>query len=95
MGKILNPAPYILSVKGKKIAVCSTNNSLREDGTMKKIILVLMVVFALGMVGKGLYVALAKLDTNQDVALANTVVDAYPCEMPAIVMEPCTGYALL
>jgi hypothetical protein len=71
------------------------NNSLREGGTMKKMILVLMVVLALGMVGKGLYTALAKLDTAQDVAMGNTLADAYPCAMPATVMEPCTGYTLL
>jgi len=59
---------------------------------MKKIILVLMVVITLGMIGKGMYTALAKLDAAQDVAIGYTVVDAYPCEMPATVMEPCTAY---
>ena len=61
---------------------------------MKKIILVLMVVLTLGMVGKGLYTALAKFDTNQDVAMGYTLADAYPWEMPATVMEPCTAYML-
>ena len=61
---------------------------------MKKMILVLMVVLALGMVGKGLYTALAKLDTNQDVAMGYALVDPYPCEMPATVVDPATGYAL-
>ena len=61
---------------------------------MKKMILVLMVILTLGMVGKGLYTALAKLDTNQDVAMGYTLADAYPCEMPATVMDPCTAYRL-
>jgi len=62
---------------------------------MKKTIVVLMVVLTLGMVGKGIYTALAKLDTNQNVAMGCTLADAYPCEMPAAVMEPCTAYTLL
>jgi len=62
---------------------------------MKKMILVLMVVITLGMVGKGMYTALAKLDTAQDVAMGCTLADAYPCELPATVMEPCTAYTLL
>jgi hypothetical protein len=66
----------------------------REGGTMKKMILVLMVVLTLGMIGKGMYTALAKLDTNQDAAIGYTLVDAYPCEMPATVMEPYTAYVL-
>ena len=61
---------------------------------MKKMILVLMVVLTLGMVGKGIYTALATLDTAQKAARGCTMADAYPCEMPATVMEPATGYAL-
>jgi hypothetical protein len=62
---------------------------------MKKIILVLMVVMALGMIGKGLYTAVATFDNTQTAAKGCTLADAYPCEMPATVMEPCTAYTLL
>jgi uncharacterized membrane protein YjgN (DUF898 family) len=70
------------------------NNSLREGGTMKKMILVLMVVLALGMVGKGIYTAWATFDNAKTLAMGCTLTDAYPCQMPATVMEPCTGYTL-
>jgi predicted transporter len=70
------------------------NKHFREGGTMKKIILVLMVVLTLGMVGKGIYTALAKLDTAQDVAMECTLADAYPCEMPVLTIDPCTDCAM-
>jgi hypothetical protein len=69
-------------------------NRLREGGTMKKIILVLMVVIALGMIGEGLYTAIAELDTNMQTTTAFTPADAYPCGMPNLVIEPCTDGAL-
>jgi len=70
------------------------NNCCGEGGTMKKMMLVLIVVLTLGMVGKGLYTALATFDHNQTVATGCTLADAYPGEMPATVMEPCTAYIL-
>ena len=61
---------------------------------MKKIIVVLMVVLTLGMVGKGIYTALATFDNTRTVAMRCTLADAYPCQMPAAVMVPCTAYML-
>ncbi len=61
---------------------------------MKKMILVLMVVLTLGMVGKGIYIALAKLDTAQDVAMGYTLADAYLFEMPVLTIDPCTDCAM-
>jgi hypothetical protein len=61
---------------------------------MKKIILVLMTILALGMVGKGIFTALATFDNTQTVVMGCTLADAYPCELPAVVMEPCTAYTV-
>ena len=57
---------------------------------MKKMILVLMVVMTLGMIGAGLYTALATFDISQSATMAFTPADAYPCGMPNLVIEPCT-----
>ena len=61
---------------------------------MKKIIMVLMVVIALGMIGEGLYTALAKLDVNQEATTAYTMADAYPYELPVFAIDPCTDCAM-
>ena len=61
---------------------------------MKKIILVLMVVIALGMIGEGLYTALATFDIGQSATTAFTPADAYPCGMPNLVIDPCTDGAI-
>lgn len=57
---------------------------------MKKIIVVLMVVMALGMAGEGLYTALAKIDINQEATAAYTMADAYPYELPVFAIDPRT-----
>jgi cell division protein FtsL len=61
---------------------------------MKKMILVLMVVIALGMIGEGLYTAIAELDTNVQTTTAYTLADAYSYELPAFAIEPCTNCAM-
>lgn len=61
---------------------------------MKKILLVLLVVVALGMIGEGLYSAVANLDMSQEAATSYTLTDAYPYGMPNLVIDPCTHCAL-
>ena len=61
---------------------------------MKKIIMVLMVVIALGMIGEGLYTALATFDIGQSATTAFTPADANPYELPVFAIDPCTNYAM-
>ena len=61
---------------------------------MKKMILVLMAVIALGMIGEGLYTALATFDIGQSATTAFTPADAYPYELPVFAIDPCTNYAM-
>lgn len=61
---------------------------------MKKLVVILMVVITLGMIGEGLYNALAEFDTNMEAANWYTPVDAYPCELPDLTIDPCTDWAM-
>ena len=61
---------------------------------MKKIIMVLMVLIALGMIGAGLYTALATFDINQSATTAFSLADAYPYELPVFAIDPCTYCAM-
>jgi hypothetical protein len=81
-------------MKQRQLIAALNNIGLWEGGTMKKIALVLMVVIALGMIGEGLYSAVANLDIAQEATTAYTMADAYPSGMPNLVIDPCTHCAL-
>jgi len=61
---------------------------------MKKIIMVLMVVIALGMIGEGLYTALATFDISQSATTSFSMADAYPYELPVFAIDPCIDCAM-
>jgi hypothetical protein len=63
---------------------------------MKKTLIILTVLIALGMIGGGLYTTLANLDTvEEEVEVEEyALMNAFPYEMPDIVMYPAPGYLL-
>ena len=60
---------------------------------MKKILTILTVLIALGMVGGGLYNTLANLDTVEELQ-EYAATNPFPYEMPDVVMYPNPGYGL-
>jgi len=61
---------------------------------MKKTLIILTVLIALGMIGGGLYTTLANLDTVEEEVEEYALMNAFPYEMPDIVMYPAPGYLL-
>ena len=60
---------------------------------MKKIIIVLMVLFTLSIAG-GLYNTLAQLDNVEAETQATHNMNPFPYEMPDVIMHPMPGVSL-
>ena len=61
---------------------------------MKKILTIMMVLIALGMIGGGLYNTLANLDAVEEEVSECASMNPFPYDMPDVVMDPPTGYSL-
>ena len=61
---------------------------------MKKTLIILTVVILLGVLGGGLYTTLANLDTVEKETNEYALMNAFPYEMPEVVMHPAPGYLL-
>ena len=61
---------------------------------MKKILTILMVLIALGMIGGGLYNTLANLDTVEEDVSECAAMNPFSYEMPDVVMDPAVGHSL-
>ena len=60
---------------------------------MKKIIIVLMVLFTLSLAG-GLYNTLAQLDNVEAETQTTHNMNPFPYEMPDVIMHPMPGVTL-
>ena len=62
---------------------------------MKKTLIILTVLILLGIAGGGLYTTLANHDTGEEQENECALMNAFPYEMPEVVMYPVPGYGLL
>ena len=62
---------------------------------MKKTIIILIALLSLGMLGGGLYTTLANLNSAEPEMSDYTSMNAFPYEMPDLVIDPATGFSLL
>jgi hypothetical protein len=62
---------------------------------MRKKIMILITLLSLGILGGGLYTALANLDSVEPEMNEYAAMDLFPYEMPDVIMYPGTGYCLL
>ena len=62
---------------------------------MRKRIMILITLLSLGIVAGSLFTALAQLDTVEPAMGSYAAMDAFPYEMPDVVMYPAAGYPLL
>jgi hypothetical protein len=65
----------------------------REDGKMKKIIIILSIVFTLFLAGV-LYGTQDRSDERETVSIKEAYSAQYPDQMPYVIMNPMVGFPL-